>query len=112
MKDVPRWRIAAAGVVVAVMIFLAAKFTPIYIHNMELQNFVADLAAHSPSQSDAALRAKVLERARGLDLPVLPGDVAIQRSPDRVRIEVRYIVRVNAPGYTVDLHFYPGAGSR
>ena len=109
---IPRWRIAAAGVVVAAMIFLAAKFTPIYIHNLELQNFVTDLAAHSPSQPDNVLRAQVLDRARGLDLPVLPGDVAIDRSPDRVRIEVRYIVRVNAPGYTVDLHFYPGAGSR
>jgi hypothetical protein len=25
---------------------------------------------------------------------------------------VRYFVRVSLPGYTVDLHFYPGAGSR
>jgi hypothetical protein len=29
-----------------------------------------------------------------------------------VRIDVRYFVRVTLPGYTVDLHFYPGAGSR
>lgn len=112
MKGVPRWRIAAAVIVVAVMIFLAAKFTPIYIHNLELQNFVTDLAARNASQPDGALRARVLERARGLNLPVLPGDVTIQRSSDRVRIDVRYVVRVDAPGYTVDLHFYPGAGSR
>lgn len=94
------------------MVFLAAKFTPIYVHNMELQNYVADLAARRPSQADEILRARVLERARALELPVLPGDVSIERSSDRVRIEVRYVVRVNAPGYTVDLHFYPGAGSR
>jgi len=25
---------------------------------------------------------------------------------------VRYAVRVTLPGYPVDLHFYPGAGSR
>jgi hypothetical protein len=29
-----------------------------------------------------------------------------------VHIEVRYAVRVDLPFYTVDLHFYPGAGSR
>jgi len=29
-----------------------------------------------------------------------------------MRIDVRYFVRVNLPAYTVDLHFYPGAGSK
>jgi hypothetical protein len=29
-----------------------------------------------------------------------------------MRIDVRYQVRVDLPGYTVNLHFYPGAGSR
>ena len=31
----------------------------------------------------------------------------IIRSPDTLRIDVRYMVPVNLPGYTVDLHFYP-----
>jgi hypothetical protein len=38
--------------------------------------------------------------------------VHIDRTPDELRIAVRYFVRVSLPGYTVDLHFYPGAGSR
>ena len=38
--------------------------------------------------------------------------VGIKRSAKGVRIDVRYIVRVDFPLYTVDLHFYPGAGSR
>jgi hypothetical protein len=39
-------------------------------------------------------------------------NVQVIRSRDGVRIDVRYFVRVTLPGYTVDLHFYPGAGSR
>jgi hypothetical protein len=39
-------------------------------------------------------------------------NVRIQRTSDRVQIDVRYFVRVDLPLYTVDLHFYPGAGSR
>jgi hypothetical protein len=54
----------------------------------------------------------VLDKARALDLPVQPGNVQIVRREGTVRIDVRYIVRVDLPGYTVDLHFYPGAGSR
>jgi hypothetical protein len=54
----------------------------------------------------------VLNRAHELDLPVKADNVHIVRSSDGLRIDVRYFVRVTLPGYTVDLHFYPGAGSR
>lgn len=114
MKPLPRWRIAAALVVVAGLALFSAKVVPIYIHNLQLQSFVATLTARSEnlSKNDESLRGQVLERARALDLPVQPGNVQIARSGGAVRIEVRYIVRVDLPGYTVDLHFYPGAGSR
>jgi hypothetical protein len=36
-------------------------------------------------------------------------DVRIKRSPEGLQIEVRYAVRVDLPGYTVNLHFFPGA---
>ena len=39
-------------------------------------------------------------------------NVHIERTADSVHIEVRYLVRVDLPLYTVDLHFYPGAGNR
>jgi len=58
------------------------------------------------------LRSWVLSRAADLELPVVAGNVQIQRTAESVRIDVRYVVHVNLPLYTVDLHFYPGAGSR
>jgi len=78
-----------------------------------LQSFVADLtrSAGVQTQSDEALRQTVLTKAIELDLPVKPENVQIERSAESLRIAVRYFVRVNLPGYTVDLHFYPGAGS-
>ena len=66
----------------------------------------------SQTQTDDALRQIVLSKAMELDLPVKADNVHINRLPDSLRIDVRYFVRVNLPGYTVDLHFYPGAGSR
>lgn len=114
MNRLPRWRIAAALLIVAGLASFAVKIGPTYFHNLQLQNFVGDLSADpgSRSQSDDQLRGQVLEEARVLNLPVKPDNVRIARSPDRLRIDVRYIVRVDLPGYTVDLHFYPGAGSR
>ena len=63
-------------------------------------------------EPDEILRQNVLNRARELDLPVKADNVHIVRSTEGLRIDVRYFVRVTLPGYTVDMHFYPGAGSR
>ena len=89
-------------------------FTPIYLGNLKLQTYVAEITRRvdSKNQSDEVLVRNVLNRARDLDLPVKADNVHINRSPEGLRIDVRYFVRVTIPGYTVDLHFYPGAGSR
>ena len=114
MNPVPRWRIAAALAVLAALLGFGALFAPIYLDNLKLQSFVAEITrrADSQTQSDEALRQTVLAKAIELDLPVKADNVHIDRTPDELRIAVRYFVRVNLPGYTVDLHFYPGAGSR
>lgn len=114
MNQVPRWRIAAAIAVLAALAGFAALFSPIYLHNLELQNYVADLTHTSEAlrENDDALRGNVLKKAGELNLPVKADNVHIDRSQDGLRIDVRYFVRVSLPFYTVDLHFYPGAGSR
>jgi hypothetical protein len=113
VNRVPWWRIAAAIIVLAGLALSAIIFTPIYVHNLELQNFVAQVAARpdTQSKSDDVLRAWVLDKAHQLDLPIRADNVNIAHSPDGLRIDVRYQVRVDLPGYTVNLHFYPGAGS-
>lgn len=97
------------------MAFFLAVFTPIYFHNFQLRNYVGDLtrSVASRDESDDLLRTQVVEKAHQLDLPsVAADDVHITRSANDLRIEVRYRVPVDLPGYTVMLHFYPGAGSR
>ncbi|MGD0362305.1 MAG: hypothetical protein ABSC93_15625 [Bryobacteraceae bacterium] len=109
-----RLRQAAGVAVLVVLVVLGVRLIPIYIHNQELQQFVEDVThrAAAPTSSDDVLRSWVLTKAADLELPVVADNVHIQRSPEAVHIEVRYSVRVDLPLYTVDLHFYPGAGSR
>jgi hypothetical protein len=89
-------------------------FAPIYYRNLELQNYVSGVAQRVENQtnSDDVLRTWVLDKAHELDLPVKEDNVHVIRSKEGVHIDVRYFVRVTLPGYTVDLHFYPGAGSQ
>jgi len=109
-----RWRQAAALAVLAILIILGVRLIPIYVHNQELQQFVEEVTrrASAATSSDDVIRSWVLTKAGDLELPVVAGNVHIERSTQSVRIEVRYMVRVNLPLYTVDLHFYPGAGSQ
>jgi hypothetical protein len=114
VNRVPRWRIAAAIAVLAALAGFGVMFLPIYMHNLELQQYVADLT-HAPDVRDTpdyTLRDNVLKKAGQLDLPVKADNVHVDRVGNQVRIDVRYFVRVTLPLYTVDLHFYPGAGSR
>lgn len=114
MKGVPRWRVAAAIAVLAGMVFLLGMFAPYYFRNLQLQNYVSGITRRGENQtkSDDVLRTWVIEKAHDLGVPVREDNVQVIHSPEGMRIDVRYVVRVSLPGYTVDLHFYPGAGSR
>ena len=100
--------------VLAALLGFGVLFAPIYAGNLKLQSTWQKLHTVSTCQNqpDEALRQNVLNKAHELDLPVKADNVHIIHSPDGLRIDVRYFVRVTLPGYTVDLHFYPGAGSR
>jgi hypothetical protein len=114
VSRVPRWRIGAAVAVLALLVFVLASFAPYYFRNLQLQSFVSDTTRRvdAATASDDVLRTRVLDKAHQLRLPIKEDNVHISRSPAGVHIDVRYFVRVDLPGYTVDLHFYPGAGSR
>jgi hypothetical protein len=111
---IPRWRIAAAVVILAGLAYFLAIFTPIYVRNQRLQSYVSGLTqtVENTQKSDDLLRTWVLDKAHELNLPVAADNVHIRRTANALQIDVRYFVRVDLPGYTVDLHFYPGAGSR
>jgi hypothetical protein len=104
----------AGCLVLAALAFFAILFTPVYVRNLKLQNYVDGITHRvgNDKQSDEVLRGWVLDKARELDLPVTEDNVHIYRSAEGVRIDVRYAVTVKAPLYRVDIHFYPGAGSR
>jgi hypothetical protein len=114
VSRLPRWRIALAVLILGGLLGFLAMFAPIYARNLELQNYVSSLTqtVDNSRQSDDLLRTWVLDKAHQLNLPIAADNVHIQRSAEGLHIDVRYFVRVDLPGYTVDLHFYPGAGSR
>lgn len=108
MRRIPIWRIALAALVLGALIGLGILIIPVYVHNSELQSFAQQIALDPGSRSkpDDLLKAEIMNRAESLNLPIRAGDVRIERSGNGVRIGISYVVKVNLPLYTVDLHFH------
>jgi len=108
------WRLALGALVILVLIALGLALTPIYLHNLSFQHYVSALAEdpRTHERDDSLIRSSLVEKADELKLPVHFENIQITRTAETVRITVRYVVHVNLVVYAVDLHFYPGAGSR
>jgi hypothetical protein len=104
-------RVWLAILLLAVFLYITGSLTPYFIANLRLQRYVVELthSAGIAASTPAAVRAQVVERAHQLGLPVEVKDVQVDLSGSGARISVRYLVLVNLPGYTVKLHFAPGA---
>src|SRR5438105_4037536 len=105
------WRVAAGIAVLLVMVAVGVLLIPPYVENWKLQSFINELAedpaiAQKPPEM---IRANIVNKAASLGLPVRTDDVRVTKSGDAYHIDVLYIVRVDLPVYTVDLHFRPKA---
>jgi hypothetical protein len=96
----------------AVFAAITATLAPHFLRNLRFQQYMERLTQSGQYDPDAAeaVRAQVVERARQMGLPVATRDVQVEYSGARLRISARYLVPVSLPGYTVKLHFAPGAG--
>ncbi len=99
-------------VLLGVFVYITASLAPYFIANLRLQRYVeeitrgADVATWPPER----VQGQVVERARKLGLPVQASDVHVETVQTAMRVTVRYLVRVDLPGYTVKLHFAPSGG--
>jgi hypothetical protein len=93
------------GCIVGLIILIAAgwiafKMIPVKVKAADLRRTVTDSARSAGQLKDAAIRANILNKARTLELPVTNSDIKIQRANERIRVEVKYVVPVEFPGYT------------
>lgn len=111
---VARWRLVLGGLVLLALLALGGFLLPVYLRNLEFQRYVSALTEDPNTQKydDSIIRSRLVDKADELRLPVRFENIQIGRTAETVKIAVRYVVHVNLVVYAVDLHFYPGAGSR
>lgn len=102
-------RLVAGLAVVAVLIAVGVAVVPPYVANMKFQSYVETLV--DTAQPPESMQTAAVNKAAQLGLPVRAGDVRVVKVGNAVRIDIVYVVRVDFPLYTVDLHFHPAAGT-
>lgn len=107
-----RWRTIIALAILAGLTAMVVRLAPPYIQNWKFQRYL-NSAAEQPASSAkevAVIQAQVIGKALSLNIPLKESDVEVEREDSRIHIKALYVVRVDLPGYTVDLHFRPEAG--
>lgn len=108
------WRIAAGIAILVILAATAVLLAPFYVRNMQLQQFLEESRQQQGVENKSAemLQVAVADKAAQLGIPLRPEQVRVDRTGGSLRIEARYIVRIDLPVYTVDLHFHAGSGAR
>lgn len=75
------------------------KAVPVKVANAALYDYMVELTKFSANLPAEELKKRVLAKARELDLPVVPKQVEVEKSTDRVKIRCRYTVPLEFPGY-------------
>lgn len=86
--------------------WFAVLLVPVYLRNLQLQDFLRE----TPAASDEMLQQAILNKSHSLGLDITPDHLQIRRPPGGGPTSVRYVIRVTIPLYSVDLHFSSNVG--
>lgn len=89
---------------------VAYKLIPVKVKTAEMRDAVIDEAKsagrHQNEKMAEIITKNLLEKAKQLELPVKPEDVHVERTQNSyVKIEVKYTVPVQFPGFTYNWNF-------
>jgi hypothetical protein len=96
-------------VLLLIGVFIAYKLIPVKVKAAELRQTVVDEAKMAGTRSDNRIMTGILRKAEELRLPVTEDNVKINRGNNQIRVDVRYVVPIDFPGYVYKWNFHHSA---
>lgn len=84
---------------------IAYRLIPVKVKSADLRDTVIDESKSAGRHNDKAIVGNIMNKAKQLDLPVKESDIRVNRTPNYIRVEVKYTVPVEFPGYTYNWSF-------
>ena len=102
-------RMAAGATALVLLILVGVRLVPAYWRNLEFQRALEQVASAglASGAQDEAVRVAAVNAAARLGLAVSFEQVTLKRAEGRLEVQALYVVPVDLPLYTVDLHFRP-----
>jgi hypothetical protein len=97
--------------IIGASLYLCVELVPPYYSNYEFQDTLRDEALVSANnmKSEDAIRETIFKRAQELNIPVTREGIKVHRDgfngSGSVSIDVPYVIHLDMPGYSTDLHF-------
>lgn len=85
---------------------VAYKMIPVKVKAAEMRDVVKDEAKSAGTHNDSRIRKAILAKAAELELPVTEKDVIIKRQSTAIKVDVKYTVPVEFPGYVYQWNFH------
>lgn len=93
------------ALVLIVGAMVAWKAIPVKIASAEMYDFMEEVAKFSAKTPPDELKNQIVHKAALLRLPVTKDQITVQRVGDSIRMQVKYTVPVEFPGYTYNWQF-------
>ncbi len=104
--------------VIAAVIYGSWLVIPPYFANYQFQDDIKNTALHDMygTKTEEDIRQGVFKRAKALEIPLTEEQIKVKRignsGSGSLLIDVDYTVRVDMPGYPLDLHFHPSSENK
>lgn len=86
-------------------VLICYKAIPVKIASAELYDFMDEQAKWAANTPPEVIKARILDKAKELDLPVDPQNVSVERYGDNVKMRASYMVELEFPGYVYEWQF-------
>ncbi|HYI12736.1 MAG TPA: hypothetical protein VEK57_27045 [Thermoanaerobaculia bacterium] len=93
-------------VVLVIAVLIAYRMIPVRVKAADLRDTVVDESKSAGQHNDRQIRQAIDYKAKQLGLPVTEDDVIVNRARGYIKVEVKYTVPVEFPGYTYQWHFH------
>lgn len=86
-------------------ILICYKAIPVKIASAELYDFMDEQAKWAANTPPEALKARILDKAKELELPLDPQNLSVERYGDNIKMRASYMVELEFPGYVYEWEF-------
>jgi hypothetical protein len=86
-------------------VLICYKAIPVKIASAELYDFMDEQAKWAANTPPEVIKARIIDKAKELELPVDPQNVSVERYGDNIKMRATYMVELEFPGYVYEWNF-------